>query len=157
MMCSVTCYTNFFFVYIGDILIFSETVEIHVQHVRLVLQRLWENRLFVKAEKCKFHVTMVQFLGFIIKQGQLSPDPVKVKAVAEWHTPSLRKQLQHFLGFVNFYHCFIRSYSKMAAPLTRLTSTLQLFMCSEEAERAFSHLKSLFTSAPILSHPDPAR
>lgn len=107
---------KFFFVYIGDILIFSETVEIHVQHVRLVLQSLWENRLFVKAEKCKFHVTMVQFLGFIIKQGQLSPDPVKVKAVAEWHTPSLRKQLQHFLGFVNFYHCFIRRYSKNAPP-----------------------------------------
>lgn len=70
---------------------------------------------------------MVHSLGFIIKQGQLSPDPAKVEAVAEWPTPSSHKQLQCFLGFANFYLPFIREYSKVAVPLTRLTSTLQSF------------------------------
>lgn len=75
----------------------------------------------------------------------------------EWPTPSSRKQLQRFLGFANFYRCFIRDYSKVVAPLNRLTSTLKQFQWSEEAETAFARLKTLFISAPILSHHDPSR
>lgn len=102
------------FGYIDDILISSEMEEEHVQHVWLVLRRLFENSLFVKAEKYEFHATTVSFLGFIVKQGQLSPDPVKVQAVEEWPTPSTWKQLQQFLGsllLVAFpYWCFFSSY-----------------------------------------------
>lgn len=74
---------KFLFVYLDDILIFSETEEEHIQHVRLVLRRLLENSLFVKAEKCEFHADTVSFLGFIVRRGQLSPDPAKIRAVAE--------------------------------------------------------------------------
>uniref|UniRef100_A0A674PMU1 Gypsy retrotransposon integrase-like protein 1 n=1 Tax=Takifugu rubripes TaxID=31033 RepID=A0A674PMU1_TAKRU len=148
---------KFIFVYLDDILIFSESEEEHVQHVRLVLQRLLENRLFVKAEKCDFHTTSISFLGFVVARGQLSPDPAKVRAVMEWPTPSSRRQLQQFLGFANFYRRFIRDYSKVAAPLTRLTSTLLSFRWTPEAETAFNRLKVLFSSSPILTHPDPSR
>uniref|UniRef100_A0A674MXQ5 Gypsy retrotransposon integrase-like protein 1 n=1 Tax=Takifugu rubripes TaxID=31033 RepID=A0A674MXQ5_TAKRU len=148
---------KFIFVYLDDILIFSESEEEHVQHVRLVLQRLLENRLFVKAEKCDFHTTSISFLGFVVSWGQLSPDPAKVRAVMEWPTPSSRRQLQQFLGFANFYRRFIRDYSKVAAPLTRLTSTLLSFRWTPEAEAAFNRLKVLFSSSPILTHPDPSR
>lgn len=65
----------FVFVYLDDILIFSWNQAEHVKDVRLVLQRLLENRLFVKAEKCEFHVQTVSFLGFIIEQGRLKADP----------------------------------------------------------------------------------
>ena len=75
------------FVYIDDILIFSRSVEEHRVHVRQVLQRLLENRLYVKAEKCDFHVSSVSFLGYIIGQGQIRMDPSKVSAVAEWTSP----------------------------------------------------------------------
>ncbi len=84
-------------------------------------------------------------------------DPEKVKAVREWPTPDSRKQLQHFLGFTNFYRRFIRNYSKLAAPLTTLTFTSKQFVWSPEAESAFQGLKRHFTSAPILCHPDPTR
>ncbi|XP_077389003.1 uncharacterized protein LOC144026289 [Festucalex cinctus] len=67
----------------------------HRQHVRLVLQRLLENRLYVKAEKCEFHAKSVQFLGFIIEGGQLRADPVKTQAVVEWPTP--KTQWRHWL------------------------------------------------------------
>uniref|UniRef100_A0A674MFK3 Gypsy retrotransposon integrase-like protein 1 n=1 Tax=Takifugu rubripes TaxID=31033 RepID=A0A674MFK3_TAKRU len=109
------------------------------------------------AEKCEFHTTSISFLGFVVARGQLSPDPAKVRAVMEWPTPSSRKQLQQFLGFANFYRRFIRDYSKVAAPLTRLTSTLLSFRWTPEAETAFNRLKGLFSSSPILTHPDPNR
>lgn len=144
----------FLFVYTDDILIFSETLDEHVQHIRLVLRRILENQLCVKAEKCEFHAPSVTFLGFVVQQEWLALDPAKVQAVAEWPSPFSRKQLQRFLGFTNFYRHFIRN---CMAPLTRLTSTLKVFSWSEEAEAAFFKLKSLFTSASIFSHPDPSR
>ena len=107
------------FVYLEDILIFSKSVEEHRIHVRQVLQQLLENRLYVKAEKCEFHVPSISFLGYIISQGQIEMDPAKVSAVAEWPSPPTRKRLQQFLGFANFaYRRFIRGYSQVAAPLT---------------------------------------
>ena len=147
---------HFIFVYLDDILIFSRNMEEHVQHVRLVLRRLLENKLFVKAEKCDFHVTSVSFLGFIIEQGQVKTDPAKVQAVAEWPKPTTRKQLQRFLGFANFYRRFIRDYSRVAAPLTQLTSPAIPFTWTPEVDIAFDTLKQLFTSAPILTHSDPS-
>lgn len=128
-----------------------------MQHVRLVLRRLLENSLFLKAGKCEFHADTVSFLGSIIQQVHLSPDPTKIRAVTEWPPPQARKQLQQFLGLANFYRWFIRNFSKVVALLTELTSTLHLFAWTERAEVAFAQLKVLFTSAPILSHPDPSR
>ena len=84
-------------------------------------------------------------------------DPKKVRAVEEWARPTDRTQLRRFLGFANFYQRFIRSFSRVAAPLTALTSTLRPFSWTPEAERAFSALKSLFTSTPVLMLPQPSR
>ena len=75
----------------------------------------------------------------------------------QWSTPTDWKALQRFLGFANFYRRFIRNYSSIAAPLTRLTSTKVKFSWGQEAEDAFQGLKGRFTSAPILVHPDPER
>ncbi|KAI3360666.1 hypothetical protein L3Q82_002529 [Scortum barcoo] len=99
----------------------------HQSHVRQVLQRVLENRLYFKKEKCEFHTSRVSFLGFIIERGQIQADPEKVRAVAEWPVPTSRKLLQRFLGFANFYRRFIRNYSQVAAPLTALTSPAHVF------------------------------
>ena len=145
------------FVYIDDILIFSRNKEEHVHHVRQVLQRLLENKLYVKAEKCEFSATSVSFLGYIIESGQVRTCPEKIKAVADWTVPGTRKKLQQFLGFANFYRRFIRDYSRVAAPLTRLTSPAIPYAWTPEADVAFSRLKGLFSSAPILIQPDTSR
>jgi len=144
------------FVYLDDILVCSRNNEEHVQHVRQVLQRLLENKLFVKAEKCEFHVNSVSFLGYIIESGQVRPDPEKIKPVIEWPKPTTVKQLQQFLGFANFYRRFIRDYNRVAAPLTKLTSSAALSW-TPEADVAFAELKRRFTSAPVLIHPDTTR
>ena len=148
---------RFAFVYLDDIFIFSTNPEEHKTHVRLVLQRLLENRLFVKAEKCEFSCTKTNFLGYVISTGNVGMDPEKVKAVEEWPTPTDHRGLQRFLGFANYYRQFIRNYSSVAAPLTRLTSNKLRFEWGPQAEEAFRLLKKRFTTAPILVHPDPER
>ena len=84
-------------------------------------------------------------------------DPAKVSAVAEWPTPDSCKKVQQFLGFAHFYRRFIRGFSAIAAPLHTLTSPRVRFNRSPEAEEAFQTLKRRFTSAPILTLPDPQR
>ncbi len=101
-------------------------------------------------------MTEVQFLGFIIKPGQIQMDPQKVQAVVDWPSPSSVKEVQHFLGFVNFYRKFILNFSTVVAPLSALTkgNTTSLYW-GPEAKLAFSKLKRHFTSAPILILPNP--
>ncbi|KAG1933640.1 retrotransposable element [Pimephales promelas] len=147
----------FVFVYLDDILIFSPSLQVHTQHVRQVLQRLLENRLFVKAEKCTFHVQSISFLGSIISAEGVSMDSSKVRAVTDWPVPESRVALQRFLGFANFYRRFIRNFSQIAAPLSALTSARVQFSWTQEAQTAFDRLKSLFSSAPILRTPDVSR
>ena len=72
---------RFVFVYLDDILVFSRSPEEHVSHVRQVLTRLLENKLFAKSEKCDFHVSTVSFLGFVIRGGRVMADPEKVRAM----------------------------------------------------------------------------
>ena len=148
---------KFVFVYLDDILVFSKSLSEHTHHVQLVLRRLLENSLFVKAEKCEFHAKSVSFLGYVVAEGSIQMDPAKVSGVTSWPAPGTRKKLQQFLGFANFYRRFIRGYSTVAAPLTALTSTKTGFLWTAAADHAFQNLKARFASAPILQMPDAGR
>ncbi len=147
---------KFVFVYLDDILIFSRCYQEHVQHVRIVLSQLLKNGLFVKLEKSEFHVPTVSFLGFIVSSGNVQMDPGKIQAVLNWPQSCSVKEVQRFLGFANFYRRFIRNFSAIAEPLTTLTKKASSpFKWTERACHAFDRLKQLFTSAPILTLPDP--
>ncbi|KAL0186198.1 hypothetical protein M9458_017868, partial [Cirrhinus mrigala] len=141
-------------VYIDDILVFSDTRDQHVQHVRAVIQRLIDNQLHAKFEKCEFHQTATSFLGYVISSEGVAMD--KVNAVLKWPQPSNVRELQRFLGFANFYRRFIRGFSTIAAPLTSmLRGGRQRLTWFPAASEAFKNLKERFTTAPILRHPDP--
>ena len=144
---------HFVVVYLNNILVFSKNEKDHENHVRLVLEKLRSAGLYAKLEKCVFHQLQVEFLGYIISGEGLSMDPKKIEAVIGWKRPSTVRDVQCFLGFANFYRIFIHNYSKIAAPLTRLTCKDKLEW-STDAEQAFKNLKRAFTTAPILTHPD---
>ena len=112
--------------------------------------------VFMKADKCEFHRSTISFLRYIIAAGNIQLDPDKVRAVVDWPQPISRVQLQCFLGFAYFYHRFVWGYSIFASPLSAFTSPKFPFICSPEADRAFSDLKQRFTTAPILIHLDPS-
>jgi hypothetical protein len=141
-------------VYLDDILIFTKTVEHHRQVTRQVLRILEENRLFLKPSKCEFEKTKVEYLGVIISHNSVEMDPVKVAGVAEWPTPSNRKEVQSFLGFVNFYRRFIQDFSHHARPLFDLTKNDVKWHWDAEEQSAFDALKKHVISAPILTSPD---
>jgi hypothetical protein len=86
-----------------------------------VLQKLHNADLYVKLEKCVFHQPQVEFLGYIISNEGLIMDPKKIQAVTDWSIPKIVRDVQCFLGFVNFYQILIKNYSQVAALLTRLT------------------------------------
>lgn len=145
-------------VYIDDILVYSDTMEEHVQHVRAVLYRLIQHQLYAKAEKCEFHRTKTSFLGYVISQEGVAMDDQKVRAVVEWPQPKTVKELQCFLGFANFYRQFIRNFSTVAAPLTSMTRrNSNSLTWTTEACQVFRYLKHRLTTAPILHHPDPSK
>lgn len=82
-------------------------------------------------------------------------DLEKIQVVAKWTKPKTLKQLQWFSGLTNFYCHFVRDYSCVAVPLTKLTFPMTPFSWTPEADLTFAKLKTLFTSAPILVQPNP--
>ena len=101
-------------IYMDDLLIFSPDEVTHRERTRRVLQRMMELDLHLKLEKCRFTITEVEYLGMIIKPGQLTMDPVKLDGIASWPTPEKVKDVRSFLGFANFYRRFIPDYSNVA-------------------------------------------
>ena len=145
----------FCIVYLDDILIYSNTLEEHVTHVRQVLTRLTEYGLSYKREKCEFHTSTLSFLGFVILPTGISMDPDRIAAIVEWPAPENIHDIQDFLGFANFYHRFVDGFSRVVSPITILLRKGQRFHWSRQAQSAFDELKRRFTTAPILKHFDP--
>ena len=141
-------------VYLDDILIYSATEEEHKKHLESVLSRLRDHKLYAKLEKCEFVRHEVEYLGYIISQSGISPVPEKVTAIKQWPVPTSRTEVRSFLGFVNFYRRFIKSYSAKSSPLTDLTKTTVPFRWNPEAQASFEKLKEALISLPILQCPD---
>jgi hypothetical protein len=144
-------------IYMDDILIFSDTLEEHQTQTCWILERLRKEHLFLKPEKCTFDAQEVEYLGMIIQPGCIAMDPAKLAGIADWPTPESVKDVRFFLGFCNFYHHFISHYSDIARPLIDLTKKDIKFLWSESCSIAFTKLKMIFTTSPVLHNPDPIK
>src|SRR5258707_13305541 len=107
------------------ILAYSHTLSNHWWIIRQVLTTLRKWRLFLKPEKCKFEQKEVEYLGLVISKDHVAMDLTKVHGVTEWPTPMKVKEVQSFLGFVNFYQKLICDFSNVAHPLYTLTCKTQ--------------------------------
>ncbi|KAK1647388.1 hypothetical protein QYE76_065193 [Lolium multiflorum] len=111
---------KFIVVYIDDILIYSKTEDEHDEHLRLVLTKLREHRLYAKFSKCEFWLKELIFLGHVISEKGVAVIPDKVQAVLDWKTPKSAKEIRSFLGLAGYYRRFIENFSKIAKPMTDL-------------------------------------
>ncbi|XP_050897070.1 uncharacterized mitochondrial protein AtMg00860-like [Lathyrus oleraceus] len=140
-------------IFIDDILIYSRTPQEHGEHLRIVLLVLQENQLFAKLSKCEFWMNEVRFLGHVISQGGVSVDPSKVEAVINWERPKNASEVRSFLGLADYYRRFIKGFSQLALPMTRLTRKGIYFKWDSKCVQSFMSLKEKLTT--II--PDPSK
>ncbi|WVZ80274.1 hypothetical protein U9M48_027765, partial [Paspalum notatum var. saurae] len=145
---------KFVVVFIDDILIYSKSEKEHEEHLKIVLTRLREHKLYAKFSKCAFWLKEVSFLGHILSEKGVAVDPSKVKDVLNWKQPETVTEIRSFLGLAGYYRRFIKDFSKTAKPMTSLTKKNAKYLWSSNCEEAFQTLKKLLTSAPVLAQPD---
>ncbi|KAJ3684443.1 hypothetical protein LUZ61_013607 [Rhynchospora tenuis] len=143
----------FVVVFIDDILIYSRSVEEHAKHLRTVLNRLRDRKLYGKFSKCEFWLEKVAFLGHVISGEGVAVDPSKVQAVTEWSQPKSVREVRSFLGLAGYYRRFVAGFSQIAKPLTELLHKDVKFVWDERQEKSFQELKDRLVTAPVLAMP----
>lgn len=144
---------QFVAVFFDDILIFNDSLAIHIEHLDTVLNTLLQSKLYLKRSKCYFAERHLEYLGHVISSDGIAPEQSKIAAMVTWPTPTSAKDIQAFLGLTGFYRHFIKGYASLAASLTALLCRDQ-FKWSSESQLAFGALKSAMTQAPVLIPPD---
>jgi hypothetical protein len=113
----------------------------------MVLEKLRSKKLYTKFSKCEFWLTKVAFLRHVISAGGISVDPSKVKDVLNWKPPTNASEIRSFLGLASYYHQFIKDFSKMAKPMTKLLEKNKDFNWTVECQVSFEELKKRLTLA----------
>jgi len=146
--------TGHIVIYLDNTLIFATTLDKLVSYIHKVLKHLQELDLFLCPAKCSFNQTSVEYLGLIILEGELHMDLVKLQAVKYWPCPKSVKDLQKFLGFCNFYQCFVYAYSTLVCPLFDLTKKTATWTWTPAYKATFTSLQHTLTTSPVLILPD---
>src|SRR3954466_15955422 len=143
--------------YLDDILICSKNEEEHTEHLRLVLMKLREHRLYAKFSKCEFWLPEVTYLGHVISAKGIAINPERAQAVLDWTPPESVKQVRSFLRLASYCCRFVENFSKVAKPLTEILKKDKKFLWTPKCEESFQELKRRLTSAPVLAPPDTQR
>ena len=118
-----------------------------------MLETLKKERVYEKLSKCEFWLREVSFLGHIVSEEGIQVDPKKVEVIIEWKPPRNVTEVRSFLGLVGYYKRFVKGFSMIAAPITRLLHKNVKFEWSEKCQVSFDKLKAFLTEAPILTQP----
>jgi len=108
--------------YLDDVIIFSSSIDQHLQRLEMVLNHLRQQNLKIKLSKCCFFRSEVHYLGHVVSAAGVGTDPDKVATVANWRRPGNVQELRSFLGFASYYRRFIKGFSGVAGPLNRLVA-----------------------------------
>ena len=156
LMDSVVSGLDFCAAYLDDLIVHSETWKEHLTHLEHVFVRLEQAGLTVKASKCQIGMKECVYLGHVVGNGQVRPEPSKLEAVDAFPTPKTKKQVRTFLGLSGYYRRFIQNYASLAAPLSDLTrkSLPKQVQWTDKCQIAFVKLKDCLCKAPVLNHPD---
>ena len=139
-------------IYLDDILIYSNNMSKHYQHVKKVLKHLYKAGLYTTVEKYKFHSESVEYLEYILSPSGFTMFDNKVKIIQDWLEPKEIKDIQFFLRFTNFYCQFIFNNLNIVIPLIYFTQKDILWKFDSSYYDTFNSLKKIFTSTPILTH-----
>jgi hypothetical protein len=145
---------DFLACFIDDVLVYSDTFEDHLKHLKLTFQAIESAGLKLNKEKSHFFQRKVTFLGHTISANGNQPDLHNMDKIRNQLAPRTVRQVRGFLGMVSYYRSFIKNYAHVAEPLTALTRKNVKFHWSPNCQKAFEHLRQCITSEPILARPN---
>ena len=148
---------DFVVVYIDDVCIFSETMEQHLEHIEIMIDRLEKANLILNPDKCEWFTEQAELLGYVVSKDGISPNPKKIKAIMVSDPPRNLRELRSFMGMCNYYRNLIPKFAERVAVLYELLRDGVKFEWTEERIMAFENLRKLLVTAPILRHPDMSR
>ena len=137
-----------------DIIVHGKNNEEHDKRLQRVLERLKEKNLTLNAEKCRFHITQMVFMGLVLTNKGIGPAEDKVKAIVDAREPQSVSEVRSFLGLANYNARFIPDFATVAEPLRRLTKKGVHFEFGDEQRKAFNELKKRLSSAETLGYFD---
>ena len=140
--------------YLDDIIVFSRDWEEHLQQLQMVLSRLRDANLRLGHKKCTLVRSSVTFLGHLVTEDGLQPDPRLLDSIRDIKPPTTVSQVRSFLGLVGYYRRFIKGFSNIATPLNRLLEKNKPFDWTDECMAAYERLKALLLQRPVVAYPD---
>jgi hypothetical protein len=140
-------------VYLDDIIIWGRTLDETIDNVELIFKCIREANLKLKPSKCKFFRQTIDVLGHVVSPAGISTDPAKTSLIMKWPRPQKLSDIRTFIGMTSYYRRFIKGYSEIVRPLTRLTTKDVQFRWTTDEQTAFDTLKSCLTTSPVLDFP----
>lgn len=141
------------FCYLDDIIVYGTSLEDHNRKLIDVLKQLDIHNLKLQPDKCEFLHTEITYLGHLISDKGVKPDPKRVEAISKYDKLISAKQVKSFLGVAGYYRKFIKNFSGIAKPLTNLLKKNVKFIWTDKCQESFDDLKRALTSEPILQFP----
>lgn len=141
-------------VYMDDIIIFSTSLQEHVENLKKVFAALRKANLKIQLDKSEFLKKEVEFLGHIVTDQGVKPNPNKIDAIKRWPLPKNQKELKGFLGILGYYRRFIRDFAKITKPLTAQLRKGEVVEQTSLFVKTFEKCKELLTQSNILQYPD---
>jgi hypothetical protein len=144
---------KFALVFFDDILVYSLTLDDHINHLRVVLEVLRHHQLYAKFSKCTFAQPKIEYLGHVISSKGVATDPAKISIIQNWPASTTLTQLRAFLGLTGYYRRFIKGYGIICQPLFKALKK-DSYTWTIEQDKAFEHLKQIMSAPPVLALPD---
>lgn len=141
-------------VYLDDIIIFSTSLQEHIQNLKSVFQRLRESNFKIQLDKSEFLRKEVAYLGHIVTPDGVKPNPDKIVAIKNYPIPKTTKQIKGFLGLLGYYRRFINNFAKLTKPLTKCLKKGAKIVHNDEFLSCFETCRNLLINEPILQYPD---
>jgi len=141
--------------YLDDIVVFASTPDQLLERLDAVLTRLRQNGLKAKPSKCVLFKSPIEFLGHLVSQGGIEPQPAKLDTIRNWPTPHCLRDVRAFFGLASYYRRFVRDFAAIAEPLSRLTRKNTSFTWTNETQESFDKVKRALLDAGALAYPNP--
>lgn len=141
-------------VYLDDIIIFSNSLDEHINKLRAIFDRVRETNLKIQLDKSEFLRKEVLYLGHTITKDGLKPNDDKINAVLKYPLPKTTTEIKSFLGLVGYYRRFIKDFAKITQPMTSCLKKRNGIVINQNYIDSFNKCKELLTHAPLLQYPD---